>query len=152
MNTLRLTFALLVLTLMSCSTDDGLIPNRPNGTVLDNGDEIEATWQYIRYELYAIGETVPYEIGIVDCGRVFTVTGLEDEGRYRAEITECSGGYGGGRYWARVGEDYSRVYTDENNTDLEIRVDGWDMTMEVLGAWDRGTDRLVAYYRDAEGM
>lgn len=151
MKTLKLTFALLVLTLMSCSTDDGF-PIVENGQGGGNGDGIIASWVYVRYELYDIGETEPYEVVDIPCGFIYTVTPKEEEGRFRAEITNCSGGFDGARAWVRVGEEYSRTYTDENNTDLEIKIDGYDMTQEVLGSWEIGNPKLIAFYRDVEGL
>ena len=84
MKSIILTIALLVLTLMSCSTDVGF-PIVENGQGGGNGDGIIASWVYVRYELYDIGETEPYEVVDIPCGFIYTVTPKEEEGRFRAE-------------------------------------------------------------------
>ena len=146
-----LTFALLVLTLSSCSTDDS-IPNVPNGQGGGNGDPIEASWIYTRYELYDVGESEPYEVVEIPCGFIYEVTAGEDEGEFRARKTNCSGQFDGNRLWIRVGEEGSRTYTDVIEPALEIKVDGYDMTQEVLGSWEIGNPKLIAYYRDVESL
>ena len=151
MKVIKLTLALLVLTLMSCSTDDGF-PVVENGQGGGNGDPIIASWVNVRYEVYDVGETVPSEVVEVPCGIIFTVTEKEEEGRFRAEITNCSGGFDGARAWVRVGEEYSRTYTSETDSSLEIKVDGYDMTQESLGAWELGQPKIVVFYRDVEGL
>lgn len=146
-----LTIALLVLTFTSCSPDGGL-PDVPNGQGGGNGDPVEASWVYVRYELYDVGETEPYEVVDVDCGIIYTVTPREQEGYFKANITTCNGNSDSNRTWIRVGAEGSRTYTDELEPELEIKVDGYDMTQEVLGAWEIGNPKLIAYYRDVEGL
>ena len=142
MKSIKLTLALLVLTLMSCSTEDTTqdIPTNPEITQ----DLIIGTWNPVRYEIYPVGATEPSEVVDISCGIVFTIEAKEEPDTFRVLRTDCSGNTAiNYQYqWIKTGNN---TYTYETSTERVIEVNG-DVMTDRSGGWEVGVSDLVMFY------
>jgi hypothetical protein len=140
MKTLKLTFALLVLTLMSCSTDD----SSTDGEQQQTQEPIIGTWNPVRYEIYDPFENEPSEIGEIPCGIVFTIDAKEEPDYVRVRRTDCSGNTANNFRYTWIKTD-TNTYTYETNTYRVVEVDG-DIMTDNSGGEAIGSSYIVTYY------
>ena len=140
MKTLKLTLALLVLTLMSCSPEEQAGQTQEQQTQ----EPVVGTWSPVRYEIYEPSENEPSEIGDIPCGIIFTIDAKEEPDYFRVRRTDCSGNTAiNFRYtWVKTGDN---TYTYETDTERVVEVNG-DIMTDNSGGGAIGISYIVTYY------